>query len=185
MSGRRTGTKRTRGRLSVPNARLPRLPNTPRNPPGYGTTEITLRTRGLPQASRLKAIEPAGDPPEDWPGTRPEWAVKWGLDRNGLVYNEDYYYDFNVGGFGASYFSKFDFVVPDFFIAIEVQGEFWHYGQGSEKIANDEIRRILAAAQSYKLIFVDETAVLEDPESLVSDALRGVDNSKAGFNKRG
>ncbi len=183
MSGRRSTQRR--GRIQLPNQRLPNLPGTPRNPPGYGTTGISLRSRGLAQAGRLHVMEPAGDPPDEWEGTRPEWAVKWGLDRNGFVINEDYYYDFNVGGFEASYFSKFDFVVPEFQIAIEVQGEFWHYAQGSEVIANDEMRRIAAYTQDYILIFIDENDVLERPEFLVEEALRGVDHSKSGINRKG
>lgn len=173
----------TRGKVKLPSASLPRMPGTPRNPAGYGVTEISLRAAGLPGAASLKTMEPAGDPPDWWEGTRPEWAVAWALEKLGYEEGYDWMYRFNVAGIGASYFSQFDFVIFDMFIAIEVQGEFWHYAQGSEKIANDSIRRTLAASHNYILVFIDEDDVLLRPEYLVEEALRGIDHSKASIGK--
>lgn len=170
-----------RSRTNPPNASIPKLPGVPRAPAGYGLGDISLRNRGLPGAAKLKTMEPAGDPPDWWVGTRPEWAVKWALEKLGYEEGMDWMYRFNLGGIGSSYFSQFDFVVFDFYTAIEVQGEFWHYAQGSEKIANDEMRRVLAATHGFTLIFVDEDDVLERPEFLVREALAGEDHSKAGM----
>lgn len=166
------------GRVSLPHTSLPSLPRTPQNPPGWGTSEITLRTRGLPGAQDMTVQHPAGEPPEGWPGTKPEWAVHWALISLGYEENIDFFYRFNIAGIGSSYYSQFDFVLPDFNIAIEVQGEFWHYAQGHTKIAEDLLRRNLAAQHNYNLIFIDEDAVLERPRYLVEEAIRGIDHSK-------
>lgn len=177
----RRPTTRQRGRVTLPGKNLTRLPSVPRNPPGYGTSEVSLRTRGLPGAQNLqRAVEPAGDPPDDWPGTRPEWAFKWALDTLGYEMNEDYYYEFNVAGIGASYYSQFDFVIPAYHIAVEVQGEFWHYSQGHTMLGRDELRRNMAAQFDFTLIFVDEDDVLVRPVFLAEEAIRGIDHSKTG-----
>jgi hypothetical protein len=154
-----------------------RVPSGSRNPSGWGPLSQGTRTRGLPGANTLRIQEPAGEPPADWPGTRPEWAVQWGLQKNGLVDGLDFTYQARLPGVGSSYYSTIDFLVNDYFIGIEVQGKFWHYGQGSDKIMTDIFRVSAYAGQGIKVIFIDEPDALADPAFYVREALAGIDHS--------
>jgi hypothetical protein len=131
----------------------------------------------------MQRQEPAGDPPADWPGTRPEWAVQWGLTRNGLVDGLDYTYQARLPGVGSSYYSTVDFLIETYSIAIEVQGKYWHMGQGSDKIFNDMFRVSAYARQGIKVIFIDEPDALEDPAYFVKEALEGNDHSHVSTGK--
>lgn len=170
--------------IRVPNIRLPRTVSVPRNPKGWGTTRISLRARGIPATRGIyRPQEPAGDPPPAWQarypvGTRPEWAVYWALQyRLGLEEGQDFYYQAKLPGVGSTYYSTVDFLVPDYSIGIEVQGKFWHYGQGTEKVFKDLFRVQAFAGQGFKVIFIDEPDALSNPVYYVEEALRGVDHS--------
>lgn len=165
-------------RVKIPSQSLPRLTSVPKNPKGWGTTEISIRGSGIPGANDLAVREPAGDPPEDWDGTRPEWAVYWGLLQLGMHEGEDFAYRPGIQSIGISYYSTLDFVIPDYHIAIEVQGEFWHYEQGSDRIFHDMQRASLLYDQGFTLIFIDGKNALEDPEFYVREALQGRDHSQ-------
>lgn len=154
-----------------------RVPAGSRNPKGWGTISQGIRARGFPGAAAFRQQEPAGDPPPDWMGTRPEWAVQWGLERNGLVDGLDFTYLARLPGVGASYYSTVDFMVHDYNIGIEIQGKFWHYGQGSDKIMKDLFRINAFAGQGIKIIFIDEPDALSDPIYYVREALEGNDHS--------
>lgn len=162
------------------NIKLPqqRIPSGSRNPRGWGEITQGIRARGNPAlAGTMQRQEPAGDPPQDWPGTRPEWAVQWGLQQNGLVDGLDFTYLARLPGVGASYYSTVDFLIEDYNIAIEVQGKYWHYGQGSDKIMKDIFRVAAYAGQGIKVIFIDEPDALEDPVYFTREALEGYDHS--------
>lgn len=159
---------------------LPKLITVPRNPPGWGVTEITIRSRGMPGAAILQQREPAGDPPDGWTGTAPEWAVYWALTRLGYIEGQDYEFVENVGGVEASYYSQLDFLFPALGIGLEVQGSFWHMGVGSAKQFSDQTRRDLFAQQGIDVIWLDEDDVLADPIYFVKEALAGVDHSELG-----
>lgn len=163
--------------IKLPSVKMPRVARGSRNPPGWGSTEISIRGRGWVGAANLRQQEPAGDPPADWTGTRPEWAVFWGLQRNGLQDGLDFTYLARLPGVGASYYSQIDFLISDYGIGIEVQGKFWHYGQGSAKIFTDMFRVSAFAQQGYKVIFIDEPDALRDPAYFVKEALQGNDHS--------
>jgi hypothetical protein len=165
---------KTKTNITLPQVRIP---SGSRNPAGWSSTLRGIRGRGFPGAARLQQQEPAGDPPQDWPGTRPEWAVQWGLERNGLADGEDFTYQARLPGVGTSYYSTIDFLVPDFNIGIEVQGKFWHMGQGSDKILSDIFRVNAYAGQGIKIIFIDEPDALADPIYYVREALEGNDHS--------
>lgn len=166
--------------VEIPNVKLPSLGRAPRNPPGWNQTEIAIRQEGFEQAIDFGEREPAGEPPEWWSGTRPEWSVYWGLLRNGLHDGEDFTYKAMLPTVGSSYFSNVDFIVKPFGIAIEVQGEFWHYGQGTDKQINDQIRRALLTQFVLNVIFIDESDALRNPKFYVREALAGRDHSKGG-----
>lgn len=158
--------------------KLPRL-STPRAPKGYSIKDITLSTKPLTKLNTTKtAQEPAGDPPGDWPGTRPEWAVYWGLQANGLQPNLDFYYQSRTPGVEVSYYSTLDFTIPAYQLGIEVQGTFWHYGQGTAKIQSDVLRRAAYAGIGITVIFIDEPDALRDPKYYTEEALHYRDHSQ-------
>lgn len=170
-------------RLRLP--RPPRLPTipVPRDPPGWGRTELVASPRPLPFVAQMRERQPAGEIPAAlrmrYPSmTKPEWAVWWGLLVNGLKPEIDFTYVATLMGSGASYYSTTDFLLPDHLIAIEVQGEFWHYGQGSNKQMHDRMRYVALAQQGYLLIFIDEDDALSRPQWVVREALAGRDHSK-------
>jgi hypothetical protein len=125
----------------------------------------------------MKQPDPAGEPPKDWMGTKPEWSVFWGLQKNGLVEGIDFTYLARLPGVGAGYYSQVDFLMPYYFIGIEVQGKYWHYGQGTQKIMSDQMRVALFAGQGIEIIFIDEEDANSDPIYYVKEALRGIDHS--------
>lgn len=164
--------------IDIPNVRLPTgLGRVPQNPPGWNTTEITIREAGLEGAESYRDREPAGEPPGWWNGTRPEWSIYWGLQRNGLEPAVDFTYKAMLPTVGSSYYSNVDFVIPKFFKAIEVQGIYWHYGQGTDKQIQDELRRALIENYGITVIFIDEPDALSNPEYYVREALAGRDHS--------
>lgn len=163
--------------ITLPQQRIPKSITGTKNPPGWGSINVSLRTAGFKGAGKLRREEPAGDPPPDWPGTRPEWAVQYGLIRNGLQDGLDFTYQARLPGVGAGYYSTVDFLIPDYTIGIEVQGKYWHYGQGSNKIYTDMFRVSAFAGQGIKIIFIDEPDALSDPVYYVKEALRGNDHS--------
>lgn len=174
MSSTRKGQKT---QTSLPTIKLPRIRSGSKNPPGWGKLNVGTRARGSPLAGTLVRPEPAGEPPDDWDGTRPEWAVYWGLLKNGLQDGNDFTYQARLPGVGAGYYSQVDFLVDAFSIGIEVQGKFWHSGQGSRKIMTDMFRVSAFAGQGIEIIFIDEDDALEDPIYYVEEALKGNDHS--------
>lgn len=163
--------------LELPNVTLPRLSSLPRNPKGWNTSEMTIRSEGWSGALDLRQREPAGDPPASWMGTRPEWAVNWALKRTGLEEGSDFIFEAMLPGVGTSYYSTVDFLIYGADIGIEVQGTFWHYGLGTDKEFHDFMRVSLFAEQGVKIIFIDEEDCLADPEYYVKQALQGIDHS--------
>lgn len=181
MSAPRSRVRKGRAttKVNLPSVTLPTLSYIPRNPPGWNNTEINIRSRGLPGVTAdLKQPEPAGEPPPEWFGTKPEWAVNWALMRKGLKMGQDYFFNSLLAGVGSTYYSQLDFLIPDFKVGIEVQGTYWHYGQGRQKVAHDLRRLRLFAEQNIDIIFIDEKDALEDPEWYVEEALMGRDHSQ-------
>lgn len=166
--------------VKLPSVRLPKLTSVPRNPRGWNTSEIAIRSRGLTGANKLKRQEPAGDPPSNWTGTRPEWAIYWALTKKGLNDGVDFGFRSNLPGVEAGYYSQIDFYVYASAVGIEVQGTFWHMGVGTEKQYNDLLRKALFAQQGVNVIFIDEVDALSDPLFYVEEALEGNDHSEIG-----
>jgi hypothetical protein len=166
-------------KIKLPKVRVPSLTTRRKNPRGWSQEPLTLRERGLPQATRFTREEPAGDPPPSWPGTRPEWAIFWALTAMGRSPGVDFEYIARTPGAYQSYYSTVDFLLIPENIGIEVQGLFWHYGQGNDKILKDAFRQANFQAGGIKVIYIDEDHAQADPLYYVREALAGRDHSRA------
>ena len=58
-----------------------------------------------------------------------------------------------------------------------MQGEFWHYSQGSDKQIADQLRAALLEQGGLEVIFIDEADALRDPQFYVKEALAHRDHS--------
>ena len=163
--------------------KLPKLPRAPKEPAHWGRTEIVIFPKGLPEAEQFRPPDQAGEPPEwflrKYPNaTRPEWCVYWGLMANGLKPDEDFIFQAILPNVSISYYSTVDFLVPDFHIGIEVQGTYWHYNLGAERIQRDADRQALFQKFGIRIIGIDEPDALANPKFYVAEALRGIDHSR-------
>lgn len=118
--------------------------------------------------------------PEGFGGSLPEYLTFITLVEFGKVPNVDFFFQSSFqGGRLERGGLIIDFVFtnpPD--LAINVQGEFYHYLQGQATIARDVIAREQLAAEGIRLIFIDAEDVQQDRKFFVSEALVGVDHSK-------
>jgi hypothetical protein len=166
-----------RSRVSLP--RLPSLPGL-RQPGGYAIAEVSMRAQGFRgAASPGRQQEPAGEPPEGFPGTRPEWAIYWALEQLGYESGVDFHFEKMISHLtGAMPWSEIDFVLPLYGIGIEIQGEFWHHSVGAAKIEQDVMRMARAESAGLRVVFIDENDALADPIYFAKEALAGNDHSK-------
>ena len=120
--------------------------------------------------------------PSDWPGSVPEFLVYASLIKQGKVEGVDFNYQSALmGGRLDKGGVVLDFIFsdpPD--LAINVQGEYYHYGLGATFIQNDLIVRQQMAGQGINLIFIDESDVLEDVDYYVREAFNYKDHSQLG-----
>ena len=121
--------------------------------------------------------------PSDWPGSLPEFLVYASLiTKQGKIEGIDFSYQSPLmGGRLDKGGVVIDFLFadpPD--LAINVQGEYYHYGLGSTFIQNDIIIRAQMAGQGINLIFIDESDILEDVDYYVRQALNYRDHSQLG-----
>ena len=121
--------------------------------------------------------------PSDWPGSLPEFLVYASLiTKQGKIEGIDFsYHSPLMGGRLDKGGVVIDFLFadpPD--LAINVQGEYYHYGLGSTFIQNDIIIRAQMAGQGINLIFIDESDILEDVDYYVRQALNYRDHSQLG-----
>lgn len=63
-------------------------------------------------------------------------------------------------------------------LAINVQGVYYHYEQGVDQKAQDQIARIQIAAEGIDLIFIDDDDVHRDVRYYVDEALHFRDHSR-------
>jgi len=162
-----------------------RLPRRPSLPKVERAPIFTRAWAGLADATRA-AENITGPPPQPESGpyakgvaTKPEWYVKWGLDRNDKIEGVDYDYRGEVELISSlATAAQLDFTMTDGSqIAIEVQGIHWHYELGFNKIAQDEVRRTELITSGWHVIQIDEDDALRDPEYYVREALAGRDHS--------
>ena len=122
-------------------------------------------------------------PPSDWPGSVPEFMVFTSLVNTfkkvpGLDFS---YQSERMGGRLDKGGLIIDFIFndpPD--LAINVQGEYYHYGKGKFVMQNDIMIRQILAGQGLDLIFIDENDILKDVDYYVREALNKKDHSKLG-----
>lgn len=171
-----TSTRR-RPRPSVRSPKLPALPSVPRATKGYSREPITVRGQGLPGAAKFTPPEPAGDPPDDFEGTRPEWAIYWATQKLGYVEGIDFTFQARLRGVEISYYSTIDFLFnyPDK-VGIEIQGSFWH-SRGEDR-AKDLLRKIQFASEGIEIVYIDEDKALNNPIFYLKDALKGISHSE-------
>ena len=120
--------------------------------------------------------------PADFPGSLPEYLVLAELVRLGKQPGVDFTYQSPLmGGRVEKGGVILDFLLydpPD--LAINVQGEYWHYGLGPGVKARDLMARSQMAGQGITLIFIDEADILRDVRYYVREALQYRDHSKMG-----
>ena len=121
--------------------------------------------------------------PASWPGSVPEFLVYASLiTKQGKREGIDFSYQSPLmGGRIDKGGVVIDFLFldpPD--LAINVQGEYYHYGLGSTFMQNDIIIRAQMAGQGINLIFIDESDILEDVDYYVRQALNYRDHSQLG-----
>jgi hypothetical protein len=134
---------------------------------------------GIPSAE-LQAY-PA--PPDDWPGTEPEWAVYWAHQQLGLQEGLDFAYRLITGGPSFRHGSggiELDFFEFDLNIGIDIQGFFAHYKLGADKQAADTSTELDIASKGITLIFIDDTDAETDPIFYLREARNGIDHSLRG-----
>ena len=129
---------------------------------------VTSNRNTLPQA------------PSSWEGSLPEYMVLQALNRLGL--RDGYEFSYQSPLLGGR-IEKGGYVVDFLFneppdLAINVQGEYWHYAQGITKTTSDDMSRAILAGQGITLIMIDENDIYKDVDFYVREALRYRDHSK-------
>ena len=113
-------------------------------------------------------------------GSIPEFMVFNELQRRGLRQGVDFYLQAPIFGGRidrGGYVLDFLFSNPPG-LAINVQGEYYHYGLGTAIIARDRLLRAQMAGQGVTLIFIDESDILDNVEYYVGEALNFKDHSR-------
>ena len=133
----------------------------------------------FPLRNPYRPREKVNQPPQDWPGSLPEWLVFEELVRIGLEPGLDFIYQSEqFGGRAELGGAVVDFLLPYRFLGISVIGVYWHVRHnGGAQSGRDIIQRIQMASLGYTLIFVDDEALLLDTQTVVADALEGRDTS--------
>ena len=120
--------------------------------------------------------------PEWWVGSVPEYLCWQALVKLGLRPDIDFQYQSQLAGGRQDKGGRvIDFLIfnpPN--IAINVQGVYYHYEKGAAVRQSDILTRAFLATEGINLIFIDEDDLIDDPIRIVSDALAGIDRSRAG-----
>ena len=121
--------------------------------------------------------------PLNWQGSLPEYLVYESLTESfGKLAGVDFTYQSSLLGgrlFKGGVVLDFLFNNPPD-LAINVQGEYYHYGMGVTVMQNEIIVRQQMAAEGINLIFIDENDILNDVDYFVREALNYKDHSKLG-----
>ena len=124
------------------------------------------------------------EPPPDWPGSLPEYLVNEALIELGKEPDLDFFYQ---SPFAGGRMQRGGLVIDFIFVnppdlAINVQGEYYHYEMGADIKARDLLARAMLAGDGITLIFIDEGDVYRDVIGYTRDALRYRDRSRLGGN---
>ena len=118
--------------------------------------------------------------PITWPGSDLEWLVYWALTVP-LKKQEGIDFTYQSARFGGK--KMYGGIVLHFLmtdgtnIALDIEGEYWHYGQSSE-LAAAILRRERASTAHIQLIFLDGSDIRRDVVYYTKEALAGVDHSR-------
>lgn len=120
------------------------------------------------------------DPPPDWPGTLPEWAIFWAHTQLGRNPGIDFVYQYQVGDPASSGSAKLDFYEVDLNMGINVNGLFYHYGLGGYKITSDREQKFRLESLGIQMLAIDEGDAIRGPVYFLQEALSGKDHSILG-----
>lgn len=160
--------------------RRPKLPSIPgvKAPPLWGLREGVARAYPIRELRRRENRSEIPDPPPDWPGSRPEWAVFFVLVVLGYRPGLDFLYRERIPALFGRRFGEVDFLLPALWLAFEVQGRYIHFERGIEQEIADELKRILAESEGIRLIWLLEEDLETRPFWIVQEALAGRDHSQ-------
>lgn len=118
--------------------------------------------------------------PVDFLGSLPEYLVFQALRKLGKREGVDFTFQ---SAFMGGRLDKGGVIIDFLFsdppdLAINVQGEYWHYGFGPEVKARDIMAREQLAGLGITLIFIDENHILESADFYVREALQYRDHSR-------
>jgi len=118
--------------------------------------------------------------PPDFPGSLPEYLVFITLEELGKQAGVDFTFQ---SQFGGGRLQRGGLVIDFFFsnppgLAINAQGEYFHYLQGTGTIARDVLTREQLAQEGITLIFIDAEDAERDRHFYVREALQFRDHSK-------
>jgi very-short-patch-repair endonuclease len=137
-------------------------------------------TRGYTRKFGFRAAQNDSDGIPDWDRTSgmtlPEWRMSWAHLIIGRKPDSDFFPQYDVFGDGTV---RVDFYEVPENLYIEVQGFYAHYvGYDAFKVEKDRERRILLTSTGKVVIFIDDTDAIQDPVTVLRDALRGLDRSR-------
>lgn len=137
-------------------------------------SSVPIKTGRRPGVSSGFA-SPWMQPPLEWLGTLPEWAINWAHTQLKRKPGEDFEYIYEVAG-GV----QVDFFEYDLNLAIQVQGVYWHYEFSGSKVQEDQEQMIRVESAGIQVIAIDEDNALADPVFYLKEALEGRDHSRLG-----
>lgn len=114
-----------------------------------------------------------------WPGTQPEWAIFWALERLHLRPDIDYTYIYAAAGRkGQTGYTELDFAIFPYRVGIFVNGEYFHYQQGGAKEAFDRVQYAVAESAGWTVVVIDAADANRAPIYYAKEALNGVTHSR-------
>ena len=128
---------------------------------------------------KIKREPEIPEPPEDWQGSKPEWAIFHALISLGKKLGVDFEYQSAfLGGRLAKGGAVVDFLFynpPN--LAINVQSVFYHYREITQKVRG-QMQRAQLEGMGLRVIFIDEADALRAPHWYVREALQFRDHSR-------
>ena len=141
---------------------------------GIATRFVTVRPPGLPSTKTLVDRNNFPEPPDSWPGSRPEWFIFRALE----ALKVDFTYQSNrMGGRLDKGGAVLDFFIPSLGLGINVQSLYWHYGRLGGAVS-DNLQRIALEGQGIVMIYIDEESAISNPIWYTQEALQFRDHSQ-------
>lgn len=156
-------------------ARLPTLPPLPR----LGFTrrpEGPVALRPLTGPATVYDENTVPPMPGGLVATLPEWRVWYWLDKHHIEFD---FQSSQMGGRRELGGLVIDFLLPTMVppMALQVQGEYWHYSTGEQRM-HDQQSKAQLEARGYQVIMVDESDVNERLDYILRLAMQGIDLSR-------